>query len=208
VEKEKTIFVMPTWRANLVGSWDGRGQSRAMNPQFHESGYARTWRHFFANPKLRELLERTGYGITFFAHPCVEPYLEGLDFPAFVQKRSKSQGSIIRLMQCASLMITDFSSVAFDMAYMHSPVIYYQYESKAEFTRQQAWKSGYIDYESMGFGPVCANEEGLLLALEQYLNTGCVMEERYLARVRETFPYRDANCCARAVAYIREMERA
>lgn len=202
VEREDLIFVMPTWRADLVGAWDGKGQAREFNPAFYDSAYAKTWQDFFNAPELAQLLRDTGFRITFFAHPGVEPYLDGLRFPDFVEKRGKSQGSIIPVMQRAKVMITDFSSVAFDMAYMHKPVLYYQYESKAQFTRQQAWKSGYIDYQSMGFGPVCRDRATLLQALSACLRADCAMEEIYLERVRQTFPYRDANCCQRAFSFI------
>ena len=199
---ENMLFVMPTWRAALVGAWDGKGQRRAINPDFYSSSYVETWKDFFGDPRMKALLDTYGYRIVFFAHPGFEDYLDKLPFPDFVEKRSKAHGSIIDVMKKSKIMITDFSSVAYDMAYMKRPVLYYQYESKDSFTRSQSWVSGYIDYQKMGFGPVCADRDELFAALEESLRSGCVMPALYEARVDNTFPYRDANCCRRAFEFI------
>lgn len=204
VEQENLIFVMPTWRADLVGTWDGKGQKRAINPNFYTSSYVKTWQNFFEAPGLQSLLRQFDFRVIFFAHPCVEPYLHGLPFPSFVEKRSKQQGSIIPIMQRSKVMITDFSSVAFDMAYMQRPVLYYQQESKDEFTMHQRWKSGYINYESMGFGPVCKTQNDLIDALANVLAHDCTVGNIYLERINRTFPYRDNQSCRRAFSFISE----
>ncbi len=201
-EPENIIFVMPTWRADLVGAWDGKGQKREINPDFYSSSYVKIWKEVFDDPRMKELLDSYGYRVIFFAHPCFEEYVGGMPFPDFVEKRSKVHGSIIDMMKKSKVMITDFSSVAYDMAYMKRPVIYYQYESKADFTRSQRWVSGYIDYKAMGFGPVCADKDELFQALAETLRNDGEMRPPYSERVNTTFPYRDANCCRRAFEFI------
>ena len=201
-EPENIIFIMPTWRADLVGVWDGKGQKRAINPDFHSSSYVKNWKEVFDDPRMQTLLDTYGYRTVFFAHPGFEDYLAAMPFPDFVEKRSKVHGSIIDMMRKSKMMITDFSSVAYDMAYMKRPVLYYQYEDKDSFTRSQRWVSGYIDYKSMGFGPVCADRDELFAALEEALRSGCAMPALYEARVDTTFPYRDADCCRRAFEFI------
>jgi len=188
VKPEKLIFIMPTWRADLVGAWDGKGQKREINPEFYSSSYVKTWKEVFDDPRMRTLLEKYGYRTLFFAHPCFEDYLDGMPFPDFVEKRSKVHGSIVDMMKKSAAMITDFSSVAYDMAYMKRPVIYYQRESRDSFVRSQRWASGYINYEKMGFGPVCGNKDELFKALEETLRNGCAMPALYEARVDATFP--------------------
>lgn len=201
-EPENVVFVMPTWRANLVGVWDGKGQHREINPNFFSSPYVKVWADLFNDPRLKDILERWGYRIVFFAHPCFEDYVAGMPFPEFVEKRSKRQGSIIESMQKSKVMITDFSSVAYDMAYMRKPVLYYQCETKADFVRSQRWTSGYIDYDGQGFGPVCHDRSNLLDALEKCIRSGCVMEETYVARAAKTFAYHDGKNCERAYNFI------
>ncbi len=206
-EKEKTVLVMPTWRADLMGAWDGKGQKREINPNFYSSPYVAMWRELFTNPRLKAILDDHGYKMVFFSHPCFEDYLPGMPFPDFVEKRSKAQGSMQTMMRKSSLMITDFTSAAFDMAYMKRPIIYYQPESKDSYAQRQHWGKGYLDYRTMGFGPVCANHDELLAALEGALRDGGVMPPQYEARVDATFPHRDAGCCRRVFDFIMAASR-
>ena len=57
----------------------------------------------------------------------------------------------------AMVMITDFSTVAFDFAYLKKPLIYYQFDNNYHFDVE----SGYFDYDEMGFGPVAKTSEEL-----------------------------------------------
>ena len=196
-ETENMIFVMPTWRADLVGAWDGKGQRRERNPSFFSSYFVKMWTNFFGDPRLKTILQKFGYRIVFFSHPGFEDYVEDMPFPDFVEKRSKRKGSIIEVMQRSKVMITDFSSVAYDMAYMGKPVLYYQYEKKTDFVKSQVWKSGYINYETMGFGPVCQDKGKLLAELEMILEGGCALNQRYIDRVKQTFAFHDQRCCQR-----------
>jgi glycosyltransferase involved in cell wall biosynthesis len=207
VERENIVFIMPTWRADLVGEWDGKGQKRARNPNFQSSKFVRMWKELFDDPRMAEMLARKKYRVVFFAHPCFEDYVGDMPFPDFVEKRSKAHGSMIDIMRKSKVMITDFSSVAYDMAYMRSPVVYYQYEDKDEFTRSQKWVSGYIDYETMGFGPVCRDRDALFRDLEAAMDADGVMPEPYRTRAEKTFAHHDADCCRRAYDFISEASR-
>lgn len=194
---ENMIFVMPTWRSDLVGAWDGKGQRRERNPNFYSSNFVKMWADFFGDPQLKTILQKFGYRIVFFSHPGFEDYVDEMPFPNFVEKRSKRNGSIIEVMQSSKVMITDFSSVAYDMAYMGKPVLYYQYEKKTDFVKSQVWKSGYINFETMGFGPVCQDKGKLFAELEMILERGCALTQRYSDRVKQTFAFHDQRCCQR-----------
>lgn len=47
-----------------------------------------------------------------------------------------------------SMMITDYSSVAFEFAYLRKPIVYYQFDKKA-FFEKHTYRKGYFDYEKM-----------------------------------------------------------
>lgn len=196
-QKENILFIMPTWRADLVGKWDGKGQRREKNPNFQSSDYVAAWKDVLEDPRLKSLLECYGYRVVFFSHPGFSDYLEEMPFPSFVQKLSKSHGSVGETLRRSKVMITDFSSVAFDMAYMHKPIIYYQHEEKSAYIKSQAWASGYFNYHEMGFGPVCHDKQSLFAHLEDALKADGQMQPPYLQRAENTFAYHDAGCCQR-----------
>ena len=63
------------------------------------------------------------------------------------------------MLKESSMLITDYSSVFFDVAYMHKPIIYYQFDRDA--FRQGHYQEGYFSYDD-GFGPVAFDTESLL----------------------------------------------
>ena len=71
-------------------------------------------------------------------------------------------------MDCA-LLVTDYSSVFFDVAFLRKPVVYYQFDEE-EF-RKYHYQKGYFDFRRDGFGPVCTTQEALLGALTEALKT-------------------------------------
>jgi glycosyltransferase involved in cell wall biosynthesis len=193
---EKRVFVMPTWRADLVGQWDGKGQRRDYNPAFSASVFARAWRALLCSPDLSALCATHGCEIVFWPHPGFEDYLEDFNLPEHI--RVPAGESIQTLLKSSALLVTDYSSIAFDMAFMLRPVLYYQFDMLSSFASGQNRRPGYFSYERDGFGPVCRNEGELLEKLDELLRAGCRPEETYLDRMRKTFDLRDGKCCERA----------
>lgn len=106
-------------------------------------------------------------------------------------------------MRC-SLLITDYSSVFFDVAYLHKPVIYYQFDDE-EF-RAYHYQEGYFDYKTLGFGPVCDTEDALLEQISQAFANHMQMSPLYQKRTDEFFPLRDDGNCKRTYEAIRRLK--
>ena len=93
-------------------------------------------------------------------------------------------------------MITDFSSVAFDFAYLRKPVIYYQKNDDYHYSK------GYYDYQTMGFGQVIDNEDELVEKIIDYMENDCLMDEEYIKRVESFFKFHDKNNCKRVYEWL------
>lgn len=109
------------------------------------------------------------------------------------------------LLMQSKLLITDYSSVYFDFAYMGKPVIYYQFDSEQYYAKH--YKKGYFDYEKMGFGPVVGNEEEVISNLEQICDAQFKPSTLYLNRMNEFFPTRDNENCARIYRAITDISK-
>ena len=97
------------------------------------------------------------------------------------------------LLKESSLLVTDYSSVFFDFAYMHKPVIYAQFDM-AEY-REKHYKEGMFVYERDGFGPVCGDLQSTVIEVEKELERNCLLDELYMKRVSDFFiPYDNHNC--------------
>ena len=93
-------------------------------------------------------------------------------------------------------MITDYSSVAFEMGMLEKPVIYYQFDEN-DFFKEHGIQKGYFDYRKDGFGPVVTAECVLLEELKTLLANDALPQEPYKTRSAETFAFRDQNNCER-----------
>ncbi|HEB7538954.1 TPA: CDP-glycerol glycerophosphotransferase family protein, partial [Campylobacter coli] len=162
----KQILIMPTWREYLSGKVQKYG-ARARNPEFVKSLYFQKWQEFLCNKELEKLAVQCGYSIVFIPHPQVRMYLEDFNLPSYIITSYKE--SMQELFCKSSLMITDYSSVAFEMAVLKKPVLYYQFD-KDEFFAKHSYTQGYFDYERDGFGEVCFNYNQLLYYLKDILS--------------------------------------
>lgn len=197
-EKEiNQILVMPTWRTYLAESSEH---------DFTESDYFKMWNSLIHSDRLSILLKKYKLKLVFYLHYRMQPYT-GLF--------SVSDDNIIiadinhydvqGLLMQSKLLITDYSSVYFDFAYMGKPVIYYQFDSEQYYAKH--YKKGYFDYEKMGFGPVVGNEEEVISNLEQICDAQFKPSTLYLNRMNEFFPTRDNENCSRIYRAITDISK-
>ena len=107
------------------------------------------------------------------------------------------------LLKESAFLVTDFSSVAMDFAYMKKPLIYYQFDN--EKFRQSHHGIGYFDFKKEGFGPVCVTPEEVIERLEHSYEKGFENDMTYLKRHKEYFDLWDDNNCERNYQAISKM---
>lgn len=179
-QTEKQILIMPSWRKKLLYA----------PPQYiMDSEYFKAINSLINNKDLIEMAKKYGYKIIFKPHPRVYDYIELFDTNEYVKIDENS--TYQELFKSSDLMITDYSSVAFDFAYMEKPLIYYQYANDYNFDE------GYFKYKTMGFGEVTSTQDELIAIVEEYLKNDCQMKDEYKSRVDNFYKYKDKNNCKR-----------
>lgn len=201
--QNKQILIMPTWRKNLVGVVINSAL-REKKENFDESEYFQKWNGLLKSSILKELSQKYGFKVLFNPHPIMFPYLGDFEIPGFISIASRGE-NLQDLFDNSSLMITDFSSVAFEMAYLYKPVLYYQFDEE-EFFANHSYTKGYYDYRTDGFGPVVTTEEDLLKELEILLQNDCKVGEPYKSNIENTFAFRDGKCCERIYQEILKLD--
>lgn len=189
-ESKKQILIMPTWRKGLAGELVKKSSKRIKNPEFVNSLFCEMWGGFLRSDALRKSAEENGYSVMFLPHPNLTDYLEDLAIPDYIQVGSLTGCSIQETFKDADVLITDYSSVAFDVAYMKKPVIYFQFDSDTFFS-EHSYSKGYYDYEELGFGPVVSDVEILNTELKNMLLNNCILTPFYGERISTFFPYDD-----------------
>ncbi|EDO9634420.1 capsular biosynthesis protein, partial [Campylobacter coli] len=196
----RQIVIMPTWRANIVGVALGSSK-RGLQSDFTQSEYFKKWNLLLNSNILQKLCEKYDYTVVFNPHRNIIPYLKEFNIPSYIKIASQNE-SLQELFCNSSLMITDYSSVAFEMAYLNKPVIYYQFDHE-EFFSSHTLQKGYFDYEKDGFGPVVEDEESLLKELENLLQNDCNPFGIYKDNIDSTFAFKDGKCCERIYKVIK-----
>ncbi|WP_204360135.1 CDP-glycerol glycerophosphotransferase family protein, partial [Escherichia coli] len=149
-----------TWRKDLAGELQKKSSKRVKNPQFSNSIFCEMWGGFLRSDNLKKACFDKGYTVIFYPHPNLVDYIEDLNIPDYIKIGDLSTGSIQTAFKDADLLITDYSSVAFDIAYMKKPIIYFQFDSDTFFA-SHSYSKGYFDYYKLGFGPVVKDIEML-----------------------------------------------
>ena len=185
----KQILIMPSWRRSLIN---------ANRSQIENSEYFLRFNSLINNDRFINLAKSTGYKIIFKPHPNTFEFIELFDTNDYViiDEKSKYQD----LFNNSSLLITDYSSLAFDFAYIKKPLIYYQYGDDYHFD------NNFFVYETMGFGEVISDEDELIDTIEEYLNNGCNIKEVYLERSNSFYKFNDKNNCKRVYDAIKKIK--
>ena len=182
-----TILLMPTWRENLYHCSD---------VDFINTEYYKHYNSLINNDELNEFLKSKNFTLIFYPHYEIQKriHLFKNNQSNIVIANSKEY-SVPDLLKSTSLLITDFSSVYFDVAYMRKPVIYYHFD--LEDYRKNHYKEGYFSYPNDGFGDIVYKEDDLVNKIKKYMNSDYAIEEKYEKRIKDFFVYRDKNNCKR-----------
>ena len=190
---QKMILITPTWRRSLTVGKTEKGSAYGYSETFKHSTYYHIYNNLIHDERITESARKNGYKIVYLLHPAMSPQLPDFESTDICQVvAATSDVSYEKVLTESSLMITDYSGVQFDFAYMKKPLIYYHPE---ELPAQ--YQAGGLIYETMGFGPICTKHDEVVRELCDYMDHQCVMQDEYKRRVDDFFAYDDYNNCER-----------
>lgn len=201
--KKNQILIMPTWRMYI------RNEISASNKEleakkFMETDYFRYWDALLKDEKLIRYIEENDLKIIFYPHREMHRFLQyfHVDHPD-ITVASWPEYDVQTLLKESAVLVTDFSSVAMDFAYMKKPLVYYQFDN--EKFRKSHHQIGYFDFRKDGFGPVCVSEQEVIENIICFHKQGFANDETYLERHQKYFDLWDAQNCERNYKAIKEM---
>lgn len=192
-EVKNQIYVMPTWRSWLAQKEYATVEEARTN--FKRSSYFKNYNELLANPELHKYLEKSDIKLIFFVHPDMQPYWDmfSTDCARIIIADAK-KFDVQELLMTSKVLITDYSSVFFDFAFMNKPVCFFQFDYDEYRSKQHP--EGYYDYQD-GFGPVLECADDLVKYLQHLTENGYKMDERYQKYTDTFFDLRDGNNCKR-----------
>jgi len=194
---QKQIVLMPTWRLYLA---------QDNNTVFQDTTYFKTYQSLIRDVKLSKFLQDNNLKMIFYLHNEMKKYVN------FFQTECSNIEIVYKddlydiqeILKTSALLITDYSSVHFDFAYMKKPVIYYQFD-KDEFFVHQYQKSSF-DAEKDGFAPVVYDEENLVTEIEYSYENKFQVEQKYYGRMRKFYEIYDEHNCERVYSAIKKLD--
>ena len=192
---KKQILIMPTWR-----NWLGRVTNSLGEKQiFEKTEFYKNWNGFLNNKDFIEYIEKNDLKVLFYPHIQMQKFLDKFEIKSKNIEILTPKTDIQTVLKESALMITDYSSVYMDFAYMEKPVIYFQFDYK-EYRKKQ-YQDGYYSYENDGFGPVCNQINELVSSFIDINENG--LEKKYIKRMNDFFELKDQKNCERIYKYLR-----
>ncbi|MFB7597930.1 glycosyltransferase [Streptomyces sp. NPDC056160] len=202
VRGRRRILVMPTWRREIVAP----SYNKAAKPEipFAASEYYRFFSALLRDERLLKALQYYDVELEFMPHYEIRPYLKHfrIDHPSITVSTT---GRDVQLaMRECSMLVTDYSSVFFDVAYMGKPIVYTNFDDETFYNKH--YKRGYFDLARDGFGPACATVDHAVDEIVANMERDFQVEPRYRKRAEEFFVLRDTRNCERAFQVIDSMD--
>ena len=201
------VLIAPTWRHGLLGPGAAVTGHRRVRADVLDTEYARQWLAVLRSAELAELATRHRLRIGFLPHPLLQPVLESFGLPDHVERLTFDGAGAQRLFAGAAVLVTDYSSMAFNAAYVDRPVVYFQFDAATINIGGHIGRDGYFDYERDGFGPVRGTAAGTVAAVREIVERGGVPSAEHARRIAATFVLRDGRCCERVTHEIEQLDR-
>lgn len=199
---KKQILIMPTWREWLGNSTLTKNIKKNVK-EFTSTEYYKRYSELINSKALAELCEKHGLTVMFYLHreaqrfaDCFKSYNKNIIICKYPEYK------VDELLKSSAFLVTDYSSIQTDFAYMKKPLCYFQFDYE-RFSKEHYHKA-YFDYETDGFGPVFKESEDLVKYIEQIAKQGFETESEYIKRDNEFFDLCDTNNCERNFKAIKE----
>ena len=190
IQKNK-ILVIPTWR-----NWLRETNSLSKDYDFKETEFYIRWLELLNSKEFIDFIEQRNLEVYFYPHIHMMKFLNDFEFKSKNITKLSLKTDLQKTMKEAALMITDYSSVYMDFAYMEKPIIYYQFDIKQY--REGHLQEGYFNYNLDGFGPVCEDYSSVIEYLNKiFVKNEFIAEEKYLKKMKDFFELKDQSNCKR-----------
>lgn len=184
---KKQILISPTWRRNVTAGTNEKGKQHEYSVNFKNSTYFAIYNGLINDSRLVECARENGYKIIYLVHPILSPQTGDFEKNGYVEIRAGADVNYEKILKESCLMVTDYSGIQFDFAYMKKPLVYY---------RPDRLPAQYEE-EDFGFGPICKSHEEIVECLCGYMKNNCRLTDEHRKQIEKFFPYSDQNNCER-----------
>ena len=201
--REKVIVFAPTWRSGIAGVYSGDSH-RPYRTDFKETKYFNYYNSLINDGRIINAMKENGYTGVFCTHPAHDAQASEFEDNECIKKIA-GEVNYNCLINRSAMLVTDYSSIAFDFAYLGRPVVYSQFDYDS-FYEKHIHAPGYYNYEKDGFGPICYDYETTVRTIVELIENDCTQSEEYASRVKKTFAYTDHSNCERIYSELEKLQ--
>lgn len=194
-DNNSQILIMPTWRKWL---------NNLPKEKFAQSEYFQAYYELLADGEIQNWLKNAGLKIVFYPHYEMQKYI-GLfeELESDVVKIARFEDYDVQtLLKQSSLLITDYSSVYFDFAFMNKPILFYQFDRK-QFLLQH-YQKGY--FKESVFGEVATDYQIIKEKILASYN-GKIFPKTFAQSQKRFFVGISNDCCKKIFCAIKQTLR-
>lgn len=172
------ILIIPTWRPWL------------QDPDFFtDSTYFERWSSLLSSERLRSFVEQQEAEIYFCLHPNMQQFTPHFEHSG-VTVVSQGEIDVQHLMKSSEVLVTDYSSVAFDFSFLGRPVSYYQFDARR-------FADPHVSAHDELPGPIFVDEDKLVDWISDTVQTEGAVPDMYRERARRFLTYKDRSSSER-----------
>lgn len=186
------VLIAPTWR-----KW--------INNQKDFDSFMLNYYEILNNEELQELLQEKNLQLKLVLHKNMNKFK--IKFESTndnVNINHNNEVDIQKILNQTTMLVTDFSSIYFDIAYRKRPIIYFQFDT--EKYRQTQLEEGYFSYKNDGFGEIIKASNEVVKKIEYYIKNNFKIENIYLERMNNFFERKDKENCKRILEEIEKID--
>lgn len=181
VKLKRQLLIIPTWREWLV-----------RDDLFLESEYYDRYRELVFNDRLHTFAKEYNFEIVFCLHPNMRQFSSYFkDAP--VRVINQGEVNVQFLLKESSIMITDYSSVAFDFSFLEKPIIYYQFDRERFIGK----RGSHLDLDNDLPGDIVFEVDDVLKSIEEYARNGFKMREENIVKSDKFIDHKDQKSSER-----------
>lgn len=186
---QRRLLVMPTWRDWL-----------ASREAVLESRYLANWKEFLADPQIQALREDHGVEILLVLHPNLRALVD--DLPLEGISIAPRDADVQDLIRTSAALVTDYSSVAWDAAFLGRPVFFFRFDDSV----LTGARVPFVDAVTELPGPIAHRAADLAAEITRSAEAGFTLTEQYAGRVHKYLELPETGYCERNYEMVREAD--
>lgn len=175
----REILIMPTWRAWL---------ENVTLEEFKESDYFHNYMALLNSPRFHSFLEKNDLLANFYLHSKFREFIQDFSVESDrIRLIVFGEEPANELMMRCKMLVTDYSSVCWDVFYLDKPVVFFQFDRD----KYMEAHGSYLDMDRELFGDCAQNVDGLLTYMERCADDHFVVRPEYEKMQKSFYKYFD-----------------